>query len=772
MNSYTYDQVFEASVKYFNGDELAAKVFVDKYALQNQKSEYLELTPTDMHHRLAKEFARIENKYENPISEEEIFSLIDHFKYIIPQGSPMSAIGNTYQIQSISNCFVVQGVYSDKLDSYGGIMMANQEIAQIFKRRGGCGIDISGIRPKDMPTANASKTTDGIAVFMDRFSNTCREVAQKGRRGALILTISINHPDIETFINIKKDLTKVTGANISIRITDEFMNAVKNNSEFILRYPIDKPIEEAKLIKKVKARDIWNQIVNSAWQSAEPGILFWDTIQRNTPSDIYKEEGYETISVNPCVSGDTLIAVADGRNAVTIKQLAEEKKDIPVYSIDENNNIAIKMGRNPRITGYNKKLLRIKMDDGSYLDATPEHNFILSNGIKIQAKDLKPGDSLNRFDKNLSSITKGGKEYYKLNSNSIINGKQIKKPFEHRLIAEFYYKNEWDEIYNFAKQNGFAKTGGLVIHHKDYNSLNNRLDNLQVMTFKDHVVFHNEKDNCGKNNGRYINVSSEEIKQHALKLTKSLGRRFSVGEWYKYSNENGLPYGSKFRSKEIGDTHLLSKTCAKELGYNFIDTDPRTVRTFCSLLKDGYNVCINENNNILFKKPCLYCYKEILTERKYTKFCSITCSNKYRYKNKKYLINLRKTLNDKVFFKQEKTRNNQINIYNNLKSKLGRDPFKKEWESECKKNNIPYRIGSKLKYCFKNFKDIKNTSKTFNHKVLEVIELDGEHTVYNLTVDDNHNYAVVIQQKKRNLIYLNIVEFLSKIVEAVTKNDD
>lgn len=207
---YTYSQVFEESVKYFDGDDFAAKVFVDKYALQNKDGEYLELTPTDMHKRLAKEFARIEAKYTNSMSESEIFNLLDKFKYIIPQGSPMSAIGNPHQMQSLSNCFVIQGVHSDKLDSYGGIMLADQELAQIMKRRGGVGLDISGIRPKNMPTNNSAKTTDGIAVFMERFSNSCREVAQNGRRGAEMQTISVNHPEIETFINIKKDLKKVT----------------------------------------------------------------------------------------------------------------------------------------------------------------------------------------------------------------------------------------------------------------------------------------------------------------------------------------------------------------------------------------------------------------------------------------------------------------------------------------------------------------------------------------------------------------------------------
>lgn len=300
MTGFSYSQVFEASIKYFNGDELAAKVFVDKYALQNLEGTYLELTPTDMHHRLAKEFARIETKYPNPLSEDEIFSLLDRFRFIVPQGSPMSAIGNPYQLQSLSNCFVVQGVHSSKLDSYGGIMLADQEIAQIMKRRGGVGLDISGIRPKNVITNNAAKTTDGIGVFMERYSNTCREVAQNGRRGALMITISVNHPEVETFINIKRDTKKVTGANISIRFNDEFMNAVKNDEDYALRWPVDVPPEQAKVVKIVRAKQIWDQVIDSAWSSAEPGLLFWDTVKKNTPSDIYHEFGHNSICTNPC----------------------------------------------------------------------------------------------------------------------------------------------------------------------------------------------------------------------------------------------------------------------------------------------------------------------------------------------------------------------------------------------------------------------------------------------------------------------------------------
>jgi len=317
--TYTRDEAYTASLKYFNGDELAASVFVDKYALRNPQGSLLELTPSDMHRRLAREFARIEAKYPNPLSEKEIFCLLADVEHIdisqrtvmsleelakesrglgpvVPQGSPMSAIGNDHKLQSLSNCFVI----SSPEDSYGGILFADQEQAQIMKRRGGVGFDISTIRPKGMNTANAAGTTDGIGVFMERFSNTCREVAQGGRRGALMQTISVVHPEIETFINIKRDLKKVTGANISIRLTDEFMQAVKDDANFTLQWPVDVPLEQAKVTKQVKAKQIWDQIIDAAWTSAEPGLLFWDTVKKRTPTEAYASVGYGNVSTNPC----------------------------------------------------------------------------------------------------------------------------------------------------------------------------------------------------------------------------------------------------------------------------------------------------------------------------------------------------------------------------------------------------------------------------------------------------------------------------------------
>ncbi len=293
--TYTFPQVLEATKEYFQGDELAASTWATKYALRDQDGNYVERTPADMHRRLAREFARIEAKYKNPMSEDEIFSLFDRFRYVVAQGSPMSAVGNPYKIQSVSNCFVVQS----PADSYGGILHTDQQQAQIMKRRGGVGFDLSTIRPRGLPTANAAQTTDGIGIFMDRFSNTCREVAQGGRRGALMLTLDVHHPEVRTFINIKRDLVRVTGANISLRLSDEFLSAVRDGKDVQLRWPCEpssKPVVE----EWVDARALWDEIVTAAHACAEPGLLLWGNILKGSPADAYADVGYRTTSTNPC----------------------------------------------------------------------------------------------------------------------------------------------------------------------------------------------------------------------------------------------------------------------------------------------------------------------------------------------------------------------------------------------------------------------------------------------------------------------------------------
>lgn len=294
--TYTYDEAFEESLKYFEGDELAARVWVSKYALKDSYGKIYEKSPVDMHWRIANEIARIEKNYPNPIMAEEIFGLMDHFKYIIPQGSPMTGIGNDYQVASLSNCFVI-GVDGPS-DSYGAIIKMDEEQVQLMKRRGGVGHDLSDIRPKGSPVKNSALTSTGLVPFMERYSNSTREVAQDGRRGALMLSVSIKHPDSEAFIDAKMTEGKVTGANVSVKIDDEFMDAAINGKPYIQQYPIDSanPIVR----KEIDAAQLWHKIVHNAWKSAEPGVLFWDTIIRESVPDCYADLGFKTVSTNPC----------------------------------------------------------------------------------------------------------------------------------------------------------------------------------------------------------------------------------------------------------------------------------------------------------------------------------------------------------------------------------------------------------------------------------------------------------------------------------------
>lgn len=294
--TYSQEDAFEASVKYFNGDDLAARVWINKYALKDSEGNLYELTPNDMHRRIAKEIARVESRYPNPLSEEAIFDLIKDFKYIVPQGSPMAGIGNPYQIASLSNCFVIGN--EGNSDSYGGIMKIDQEQVQLMKRRGGVGHDLSHIRPKGSPVKNSALTSTGIVPFMERYSNSTREVAQDGRRGALMLSVSINHPDSEDFIDAKLEQGKVTGANVSVRIDNEFMKAVKENSTYTQKYPVFS--QNPKFSKTIESNKLWKKIVHNAWKSAEPGILFWDTIINESVPDCYADLGYKTVSTNPC----------------------------------------------------------------------------------------------------------------------------------------------------------------------------------------------------------------------------------------------------------------------------------------------------------------------------------------------------------------------------------------------------------------------------------------------------------------------------------------
>lgn len=386
--TYTYEEAQKAALDYYEGDELAADVLISKYALKDSSGNVYETTPVDIQRRLAREFARIEKKYPNPMSEKEIFELFSDWT-VCPQGGPMAGIGNQFQTQSLSNCFVI----GSPCDSYGGIMRADEQLTQIMKRRGGCGVDISTLRPKGLATKNAAMTTDGIGLFMQRYSNTTREVAQEGRRGALMLSISVHHPDILTFANIKRNKNLVTGANVSIKFTDEFLEAVEKGEKYQQRWPVEKDVPHT-VEKWVDAREVYTNIMSAARDCSEPGGFFWDTVLKMSPADCYADVGFKTISTNPCLTGDTLVAVADGRGSVPIKQLADEEVDVPVYAKDDLGDIVVKTMRHPRITGFNQPVYKVTIEGGHSFKATGNHKMIMVNGTERRVDELQAGEGL------------------------------------------------------------------------------------------------------------------------------------------------------------------------------------------------------------------------------------------------------------------------------------------------------------------------------------------------------------------------------------------
>ena len=378
----------KAALDYFNVDSLSADVWINKYALKDSEDNIYEMTPDDMHYRIASEINRIESKYPNALSKDKIFDLIKDFKYIIPQGGSMSGIGNNLQIVSLSNCFVV----GNTSDSYGGIARTDEQQVQLMNRRGGVGHDLSHIRPKGSPVKNSALTSTGVVPFMERYSNSTREVAQDGRRGALMLSISIKHPDAEDFIDAKLEQGKVTGANISVKITDEFMDCVINDKPFKQQFPIDS--DNPKFVKEVDAKKLWDKIVHNAWKSAEPGILFWDNISNEAIPDMYGSE-WKTVSTNPCLTGDSKIMTSNGE--ITIKEIFEnfnnEKYEVLTYN-ENTKQLEYNEVGDALLTKRNANIIELELEDGELLRLTPEHKVFTENRGWVEAAQLTGDDIL------------------------------------------------------------------------------------------------------------------------------------------------------------------------------------------------------------------------------------------------------------------------------------------------------------------------------------------------------------------------------------------
>jgi len=735
-----------------------------------------DITRKDTWDRMAKFCSLVEKEVIRDSVEKDFRNVIYNDKFV-PAGRILANLGiNTRNATTLFNCFVHNpgDIGLKDCDSIDGIYDMLKAQAKTLKSEGGYGINGSWIRPAGSYVKGIGSRTPGVLKFMELWDKSSEVITQgstkilgkkrpdeknKIRKGAQMLVLNVWHPEILDFITAKHTEGRLEKFNMSVGITEGFMSAVIEDKNWDLKYP-NTEVKKYKtewfgdiqdweekgypviVYHTVKAREIWDLIMSSTYERAEPGVLFLDLANKLNPGYWYEK----IMTTNPCISGDTLIAVADGRNAVSIKQLTEEGKDVPVYSVDKKTGeISIKMGRNPRITGQNKKLLRITLDDGTHYDVTPNHKMILKSGEEIFAEDLKSGDSLMPFSKFAGKIG-DNKYYYKVSSN----GKKFVPPVsEHRLISKFSDPNTWSNKKKTEKKQKWGR-GGLVVHHKNFDAFDNSPDNLEVMTWKAHQAYHAGLISTGENNGRFLGNSSEEIYDFALSLTKRLGRKFSNKEWYKLCEENSLPKTfSKMHTEILGKTPTsLATKCAIELGLQNKSTRSLKRLEKANKTNKSEHLYIDENDCIKILKKCSGCKKEFSSPvYKNREFCSYGCY-KQNGMSKKY---------KKIV---EENKNNQAKIWSSLFYSLGKKPKKNEWIKECKKNNIPFRLAGS-KYGFQTYKDVADAGKLYNHKIVSVMELEGEHAVYNITVDDNHSYGIVTPKYNKKA---DINEFFGLIV--------
>jgi ribonucleoside-diphosphate reductase len=442
MTFYDEETAIEESTKYFDEDSLAGKTWVNKYALTDEKGRFLESNPEQMHDRIIKEVMRIEKKYSNPqLTEDKLKEMMYHFKYIVLGGSGMSGIGNDYKYSSLSNCFVIES----PTDSYGGICKSDQELLQLMKRRGGVGMDLSKLRPKGTAVTNDAKTSSGAVSFMERFSNSTREVSQNGRRGALMLSLEVTHPDAELFIDSKLDTSKITGANVSVKVTDKFMDAVKSGRKFLQKFPIDTPDEDLSIdpnkeykedqlynggkegtyFKFVDAKRIWDKIIKNAWASAEPGVMFFDNMLKESPADIY--DGYQTVSTNPCLSGDSKILMADGSR----KKISEIVKGDEVISFDMDTCTPVKT----KVVKSLKTKSNAEVISLGDLRLTPDHKVAcpVSNEYK-EAKDVR---FVRTMESKSSMVLRNGENYDVNVGKGFLSSLGVKVELSNPVTGEF-----------------------------------------------------------------------------------------------------------------------------------------------------------------------------------------------------------------------------------------------------------------------------------------------------------------------------------------------
>jgi ribonucleotide reductase alpha subunit len=787
-------------------------IFVDDFSKENWENTYqykeTDKDINDTHLRVAVDLSSVEETEDlQNYWADKFADILENFTFV-PGGRITSNAGTGLEGTTYINCYVSSpgGEYQDSME---GILRELRHQALILKSEGGYGFCADFMRPRGSFIHAIGNETPG-AVEMLRMWDTQSAVITQGsgrkvtrkkgkrkiRKGAQMVTMSCWHPDIEEFITKKQQPGVLTKFNMSILVTDDFMKAVKHHRPWSLEFP---DYEASKKIKKeynkiwdgnlkkwkekdlpVKvykeyedANELWDLIMESTYSRNEPGILFVDTINRM--NNLHYCE-YISAS-NPCLTGDTLVYVSDGRGMIPISQLAEEGKDVPVFCYNNKQQVVVRQMRNPRVTGHKVPVYKVTLDDGSVIRATSSHKFLLKTKTKKKQykaiEDLQPGDSLNvlvRYEASFKDIFKDA------NSNSqdylwINNGQRNSMP-EHRLIAAYHHIDK-DRI-----------PQGYVVHHKDYNAQNNTPNNLKIMTKEAHDQHHSEdmfgdknpmkraiyewsekkwgqyrqnRIDCtaGPKNGKWIDVSNETLKDHALILTKHLGYRFSEQDWQKYAKERGLPSQfSKWRNNHLGGMLGLAKWAALELGLEHIDAHPCSQKEYKELTAQGYN-CEFTGGILYVIKSCEVCGTEIRvrSERRECSICSNECRSMLSHQN-----NVNRTTEQKEIYAaksreaieraKDKARTQQIEIFNTLKIQLDREPMRKEWGEACKVQGIRFRIGKNAP--FRWYADLKEAASNYNHKVVSV-EFDGYEDVYNGTVDEYHNFFVGgFESKTRN----------------------
>lgn len=723
----------------YSPQDYSKEIFQDRYAFTEQE------TWPEACLRVAKQMAAAETSEKNKKYEDRFYEAIVK-NLFVPGGRIWANSGRPNP--QLLNCFVLE----NQLDSKEGWANISYEMILTSMTGGGCGIDFSDVRPRGASISTQKGPCPGSVELMKLINGNGEPVRAGGsRRAALMFSLDLDHPDLEEFLNAKLNKEELNLANVSVRskYTTKFIEAVKNNADWELSW-------KGRYKKNVKAKDIWDIIVKNSWDSAEPGFLNWELTEKE--SNTYYIENL--VTTNPCLTGETLVYTADGRGDVSIRQLAEEGKDIPVFCLNSFGDPVIRIMRNPRITGFNEPIYKVTLNNGKIIRATKNHKIMLLDGTYKELKDLQPGDSL----RHISLENKTLKDIHPtVNSNSqaykwIKIGDKKRYISEHRLIAEHFYNQKIPK--------------GCVVHHKDCNAQNNSPNNLEVMTKEAHDEFHRRNmlgdknpmkrarvewsqekwDNYRKNmstktsrskNGNSSGVTNEELKNHAIILTKRLKRKFSYCEWEVYALKNNLPIsfsGSWRKSHLNGGIVGLAKWAAFELGFEWVNEDLRVIKSFRDALSQGYDaeiigyqVCIN--------KRCEVCNKpfQVFYQQREIGICGNRCAaNKI---NSDPEVKAKAIQGMKEFWKKKngRTKRDQLKIYKDLEFELQRAPMRKEWQISCKEKGIPCHVGKNNP--FKTYKELQMNAEGFNFKVVS-IEFDGYEDVYNGTVDEFHNFMI------------------------------